>query len=178
MTARDFIETLALYKSEKELDKVERFYKGTDRTIKALGIKFGDLFKMAKEFTALPLNELAKLMESKYYEVRMGAMSILDFKARNKKQTDHERKTLFDFYLDHHDAIDNWDYVDRAAPHVVGEYLIDKDRTVLYKLAKAKDPWRRRTAIVGTHAFIKRGNVSDTFRIAELLVDDNDDLCE
>ncbi|MEJ1237137.1 DNA alkylation repair protein [Chryseolinea sp. T2] len=175
MTAKDFIETLTLFKKESELDKVDRFYRGSDRTVKALGVKFGDVFSTAKEFSALPLSELAKLMKSKYYEVRMGALSILDFKARNKKLTESEKKALFDFYIDHHDEIDNWDYVDRAAPHVIGEYLLDKKRDILYKLAKANDPWRRRTSIVSTHAFIKRGDVSDTFKIAEMLVDDKDE---
>lgn len=175
MTAKDFIETLSLYKSYKELDKVDRFYKGSDKAMKALGVKFGDVFATAKEFSALPLKEVAKLLKSKFYEVRMGGMSILDFQARNKKLTDAERKTLFDFYVDHHDEIDNWDFVDRAAPHVVGEYLVDRDRAILYKLAKAKDPWRRRTAMVSTHAFIKRGDVTDTFQIAELLVKDEDE---
>lgn len=175
MTAKDFIETLSLYKNEKELDKVDRFYKGSDRSVKALGVKFGDVFSTAKEFSALPLSDVAKLMKSKYYEVRMGAMSILDFQARNKKLSETQKRALFDFYIDHHDEIDNWDYVDRAAPHVVGEYLIDKNRAILYKLARSRDPWRRRTSIVSTYAFIKRGEVSDTFRIAELLVDDKDE---
>ncbi|MGC3943127.1 MAG: DNA alkylation repair protein [Chryseolinea sp.] len=175
MTAKDFVETLSLYKTEKELDKVARFYQGSDRSVKALGVKFRDVFATAKEFTPLPLSEVAKLMKSKFYEVRMGAMSILDFQARKKKITDAEKKSLFEFYIDHHDEIDNWDYVDRAAPHVIGEYLLDKNRAILYKLAKSKDPWRRRTSIVSTHAFIKRGEVSDTFKIAELLVEDSDD---
>ena len=174
MTAKDFIETLLLYKSDKELDKVDRYYKGSDKAMKAMGIRFGDIFSTAKEFTALPLKAVSQLMKSKYYEVRMGAMSILNCKARNKKLSDAERKILFDFYIDHHDLIDNWDFVDCAAPHVIGEYLIDKERDILYKLAKAKDPWRRRTAMVSTHAFIKRGDVEDTFRLADLLVNDKD----
>jgi 3-methyladenine DNA glycosylase AlkD len=175
MTAKDFVETLSLYKSQKEMDKVDRFYKGSDKAMKALGIRFADIFSTAKEFTALPLKAVSQLMKSKYYEVRMGAMSILDFQARNKKLSDAERKVLFDFYIEHHDMIDNWDFVDRAAPHVIGEYLVDKERDILYKLAKAKDPWRRRTAMVSTHAFIKRGDVGDTFQLAALLVNDKDE---
>lgn len=176
MKAKDFIETLSLYKSDKELDKVDRYYKGTDKSTKALGVKFGDIFSTAKEFRDLPLKEVSQLMKSKFYEVRMGGMSILDFQARNKKLSEAARKELFDFYIDHHDRIDNWDFVDRAAPHVVGEYLIDKKRDILYKLARAKDPWRRRTAMVSTHAFIKRGDVDDTFAIAGILVGDKDEL--
>jgi 3-methyladenine DNA glycosylase AlkD len=176
MKAKDFIDTLSLYKSDNEPDKVERYYKGSDKSTKALGVKFGDLFSTAKEFKDLPLEEISQLMRSKFYEVRMGGMSILDFKARNKKLSEADRKGLFDFYIDHHDRIDNWDFVDRAAPHVVGEFLIDKKRDILYKLARSKDPWRRRTAIVSTHAFIKRGEVDDTFAIATLLVRDKHEL--
>lgn len=176
MTAKDFIATLSLYKTEKELDKVDRFYRGSDTKMKALGVKFGDIFSTAKEFKALPLKELVKLMQSTYYEVRMGAISVLDFQAREKKLSEMERKALFDFYMEHHDLIDNWDFVDRAAPHVVGEYLADKDRGILYKLAKSKDPWRRRTAMVSTHAFIRRGDVDDTFKIAAMLVNDKHEL--
>ena len=176
MTAKDFIETLSLFQSDKELDKVDRYYKGSDKAMKALGVRFADVFSTAKEFTAMPLTAVSQLMKSKYYEVRMGALSILDFQARNKKLSDAGRKALFDFYIDHHDRIDNWDFVDRAAPHVIGEYLVDKKRDILYKLAKARDPWRRRTAMVSTHAFIKRGDVDDTFRIAELLVKDKDEF--
>lgn len=176
MTAKDFVETLSLYRSGKELDKVERYYKGSDKKTCALGVKFGDIFSTAKKFSALSLKDLDVLLKSRYYEVRMGAVSILDFKARDKKLSDAGRKTLFDFYIDRHDRIDNWDLVDRAAPHVVGEYLVDKKRDVLYKLAVAKDPWRRRTAMVSTHAFIKRNDVEDTFRIAALLLNDKDEL--
>ena len=176
MNAKDFIATLSLYQTDRELDKVDRFYKGSDKAMKALGVKFGDVFSTAKQFSALPLKELGKLMKSKYYEVKMGAISVLDFQARDKKLSEVERKALFDFYVGHHDLIDNWDFVDRAAPHVVGEYLVDKDRDILYKLVKSKDPWRRRTAMVSTHAFIKRGDVDDTFKIAGLLVNDDHEL--
>jgi len=176
MTAKDFIETLSLYKSDKELDKVDRFYKGTDKSTKALGVRFAHIFATAKEFKDMPLSQVVRLMKSSFYEVRMGGVSILDFQARNKKLSADARKMLFDFYIGHHDHIDNWDFVDRAAPHVVGEYLVDKNRDVLYKLAKSKDPWRRRTAIVSTYAFIRRGDVNDTFAIAELLIKDEDDL--
>ena len=87
---------------------------------------------------------------------------------------DEDRKALFDLYLRRHDRLNNRDFVDRAAPHVIGEHLLDKDRSLLDRMAQSEDPHERRTALVSTYAFIRRGDVSDTFRIAELLADDED----
>ena len=68
----------------------------------------------------MPLSEIDKLLDSVYYEVRMGAVSIMDFQARAKSTTAGQRKALYALYLGRHDRINNWDLVDRAAPDVVG----------------------------------------------------------
>jgi 3-methyladenine DNA glycosylase AlkD len=78
--------------------------------------------------------------------------------------------------LRRHDRINNWDLVDVSAPYVVGGYLFDKPRTVLYGLARSKNVWERRTAIVSTAFFIRQGDLADTFNIAEMLLDDKEDL--
>lgn len=176
MTAKEFVETLSLFKNEKELDKVEKFFKGNDGITKSFGVKFGDIFTIAKEFSAMPLDEINKLLDSEFYEVRMGAVSIMDFQARSKKTTDDQKKDLFDLYLNRHDRLNNWDFVDRAACYIIGEYLIDKPRDILYQLAHSESPWERRTAIVSTHAFIRKNEVGDTFAIAEILVHDTHEL--
>jgi 3-methyladenine DNA glycosylase AlkD len=124
----------------------------------------------------MSLNEIELLLESPLHEARTGAVSIMDFQARDKKTTDAQKKALFDLYLRRHDRINNWDLVDRAAPHVVGGYLIDKPRKILYTLARSKNLWERRTAIVSTWFFIRQNDVTDTFRIAELLLKDKEDL--
>src|SRR6185369_12379890 len=111
-----------------------------------------------------------------YYEVRLGGVSIMDFQARDKKATPEKKKALFDLYINRHDRINNWDLVDRSAPFVVGGYLFDKPRKILYKLAKSKNVWERRTAIVSTYFFIRQNDIDDTFKIAELLIDDKHDL--
>jgi 3-methyladenine DNA glycosylase AlkD len=80
-------------------------------------------------------------------------------------------------YIRRHDRINNWDLVDLAAYYVVGKYLADKPRDILYELARSKDLWQRRTAIVATaHFILKLKQTEDTFRIAEILVDDPEDL--
>ena len=112
------------------------------------------------------LDVIEELLDSNFYEVRMCAVSILDFRARAKTTTPAEKKALFNLYLRRHDLINNWDLVDRAAPHVVGGYLIDQPRDVLDQLARSKDPWERQTAIVSTYYFIRTGEIEETFRIA------------
>jgi 3-methyladenine DNA glycosylase AlkD len=100
----------------------------------------------------------------------------MDWQARSKKTSQDRRKELFDLYLRRHDRINTWDLVDRSAIYVVGGYLFDKPRRILFKLARSKYMWERRTAIVSTAYFIRQGDVDDAFRIAELLLEDDQDL--
>jgi len=176
MTAENFIEELSKFKSSKELNKAEKFFKGNDGLTKSFGVKFGDVFKTAKKFTNMSLDEIERLLESDFYEVRMGAVSIMDYQAKSKKTTIERKRELFDLYLNRHDRLNNWDFVDRGSYNIIGEYLMNKPRDILYELAKSNDPWRRRTAIVSTYAFIKKGDVDDTFKIAEILIGDENEL--
>ncbi|MGB5820759.1 MAG: DNA alkylation repair protein [Saonia sp.] len=176
MTAHQFIEKLAAFKNEKELHKVARFFKGNDGVTKALGVKFGDVFRTAKEFAEMPLDEINKLLDNEYYEIRMGAVSIMDYQVKRKKTSEERKKELFELYLNRHDRLNNWDFVDRGSYNIIGEYLMDKPRDILYELAKSNNIWERRTAIVSTYAFIKKGQVGDTFAIAEILVNDKEEL--
>jgi 3-methyladenine DNA glycosylase AlkD len=100
----------------------------------------------------------------------------MDFQARSKKTTDERKKELFDLYIRRHDRINTWDLVDRSAPWVVGSYLLDKPRKVLYKLAKSKRMAERRTAIVSTLFFIGKGDVDDALKLAEIMLYDKEDL--
>jgi HEAT repeat protein len=140
------------------------------------GIGMGQVFKLAKEFEAVPPAEIEKLLESNDHPVRVGAVSIMDWQARDRKTPAERRGELFDLYLRRHDRIDTWDLVDRSAIHVVGEYLVDKPRDVLHELAKSERPMERRTAILSTYAFIRRNDLDDTYRIAETLAEDPDEL--
>jgi len=141
-----------------------------------LGVRMGQVFALAKEFMDTPLDEVEKMLESPIHEMRVGAVSIMDFQARGKKTTQERRKELFDLYIRRHDRINTWDLVDRSAPYVVGSYLFDKPRKVLYKLARSKKMPERRTAIVSTLYFIGKGDVDDTFKLAESLLYDKEDL--
>lgn len=167
-------------RSDAELQKIQRYFKSGkgqyaegDRFI---GVKMGDVFALAKSFQQMPLPEVEKMLDDPIHEMRVGAVSIMDFKARDKKTSIEEKKAVFDLYIRRHERINNWDLVDRAAIYVVGAWLFDKPRKILYKLARSKNIWERRTAIVSTGYFLKHGDYDDCFAIAEILVKDKEDL--
>jgi 3-methyladenine DNA glycosylase AlkD len=178
LTAKEFLTELSPLQTKAELENVQRFFRYEGIESKFLGIRMSNIFALAKQFTQMSLNEIEQLLESEYYEARMGAVSIMDFQARDKKITAERKKELFDLYISKHNCINNWDLVDRSAPFVVGGYLFDKSRTMLYKLAKSKNVWERRTAIVATYFFIRENDLDDTFKIAEILVTDQHDLIQ
>ena len=140
------------------------------------GIGMGQIFKLAKEHQAMPPDEIELLLESEDHPVRVGAVSIMDWQARDRKTPILRRRELFDLYIRRHDRIDTWDLVDRSAIHVVGEYLVDQPRDILHELARSEKPMERRTAILSTYAFIRRDELDDTYRIAEALANDPDEL--
>ena len=171
---------LKAHRSPEEVEKIQRYFKSGKGEYgegdKFIGVRMGQVFALAKEFIEMPLGEIEKLLESPIHEVRAGGVSIMGQQARRKKTPEARRKELFDLYLRRHDRINNWDLVDLGALYVVGIYLIDKPRDILYKLARSKNVWERRTAIVGTGQFIRKGDVDDTFKIAQLLLKDDQDL--
>src|SRR6187402_1462106 len=121
----------------------------------------GQIFELAKELIDMDPTEVERLLESPRHEDRVGAVSIMDWQARSKKTPPERRRELFELYIRRHDLIDTWDLVDRGAIWVVGEYLVGKLHDVLYELAKSERPMERRTAILSTFAFIRRGDVDD-----------------
>lgn len=180
VTAKQFVEMLKDYQSPRELEKIQRYFKSGEGEYgegdKFMGVQMGKVFALAKAFIDMPPMEIEKLLDSPVHEVRVGAVSIMDFQARAKKTSDARKKELFDLYISRHDRINNWDLVDRSAPYVVGGFLFDKPRKILYKLARSKNVWERRTSIVSTYYFIRQGDVDDTFKIAEMLLKDKHDL--
>jgi 3-methyladenine DNA glycosylase AlkD len=180
LTAADFIDRLNAHQSDEELRKIQRYFKsGAGEYGEGdvfIGVRMGTVFALAKEFIDLPPSEIEALMESPVHEARAGALSIMAKQAARKNTTAEQRKELYDLYLRRHDRINNWDLVDLAAHQVVGSYLIDKPRDILYELARSANLWERRTAITATAAFIRLKQVDDVFAIAELLIYDPEDL--
>ena len=149
-----------------------------DAPNRLLGVPMGSVFALAREFIEMPLDEVEKLLDSPLHHARVGAMSIMDKQARSKRIPDSRRKDLFDLYVRRLDSINNWDLVDLAAPYVVGGYLADKPRDVLYELAASPNTWARRTAITATAYFLRQGDLDDTFLLAEMLLHDPHDLVQ
>ena len=180
LTAERFIEALEKHRSAEEQQKIQRYFKTGEGEYGAsdefMGVRMGSVFDTAKTFIDMPPDEIERLLESPIHEVRAGALSIMGKQAVHKKTSEMRRKELYDLYLRRHDRINNWDLVDLAAWHVVGGYLADKPRDVLYTLARSDNLWERRTAILSTMHFIKGGDVDDAFQLAEILVSDSHDL--
>lgn len=174
LTAAAFVAEMRSLQSDAERAKISRYFRGDPSQI--IGVRMKHVFDTAKAFSAMSLDQIEKLLDSPHYEARIGAVSIMDFQTRRKRITDAERQALYDLYLRRHDRIDNWDLVDRSAPRVVGWHLSDKPRDVLYRLARSTNIWERRTAITATFWLIRNGEVDDTLQIAELLLDDEEEL--
>lgn len=175
LTADGFIALLQNHQSDAERTKILRYLKSAPPDNQAIGVRMKILFDSAKASTAMPLDEVERLLENQWYEARIGAVSIMDFKTRRPRISEDERKTLFDLYLRRHDRINNWDLVDRSAPRVLGWYLEDKPRDPLYLLARSDNVWERRSATVATWWFTRAGDVDDVFAIAEILVGDREE---
>ncbi len=179
-TAKQFIEKLKTFQSDEELKKIQRYFKSGKGQYgegdKFMGVKMGQLFTLAKEFSGMPVSEIEKLLESNIHEVRAGGVSIMDKESRSKKITESRRKEFYDLYMCRHDRINNWDLVDLGCLYMTGSYLFDKPRKILYQLVKSKNLWERRTAILTTCYFIRQGEVTDTFKIAEILLKDKENL--
>lgn len=181
LTSEAFIERLHEHQSDDELRKIQRYFKSGEGEYGEgdvfMGVRMGTVFQIAKQHIDMPVAELERLLESPIHEIRAGAMSIMDKCARrNRGTTDERREELYDLYLRRHDRINNWDLVDLGAPFVVGRYLHQRPRGVLYELARSAILWERRTAITATAYFIRQGEIDDTFAIAEILLNDGEDL--
>ena len=139
-----------------------------------LGIKVPVQRKVAKKYYNLNFSQIQKLLDSKIHEHRMIALLILIDKCQ--KADDKNKKKIFEFYLKNSKNINNWDLVDLSAPKIVGNFLLKKDRKILSKLAKSKNLWEKRIAIVSTYSFIRNNQFEDTLKIARILLNDSHDL--
>ncbi len=140
-----------------------------------LGIRVPVMRKIAKEFKDVSLGTLLKLLKSKYHEERLLAVIMMvNLFAKSKKEAD--RKIIYDAYLANTQLINNWDLVDSSAHQIVGGYLKDKDRSILYELVQSEMLWERRIAMIATFHFIRLKEFEDTLQLATLLLTDKEDL--
>ena len=139
-----------------------------------LGVAVPDTRTVAKQYKDISLNEIRNLMQSEWHEVRLCALLIMVEKSKKKDET--LRKQLFDLYLSQTSRINNWDLVDLSCRFIVGEFLLDKSRDILYQLAQSPLLWDTRIAIVSTYAFIRKGQLDDTYVLSDLMMKHPHDL--
>lgn len=139
-----------------------------------LGIKVPVLRAQVKTFQGVLLTTLADLLSSRYHEERLFALFLLiDFYQRGNEA---EKQQAYDLYLAQTAHINNWDLVDTSAPRIVGNFLFNKPRQVLYELAASTSLWERRIAVLATFYFIDQNDFSDSLKLAEILLHDPHDL--
>lgn len=144
---------------------------------KFLGITVPKLREISKKYQNLDLKDLQKLLNSKIHEHRLSALMILRMQYSSYVKTSEDKqKEVVQFYLKNTKKINNWDLVDLSCHYILGNWLLDKDREVLYKLANSTNLWEKRIAIISTFAFIREKQFSDTLKISEILLNDKHDL--
>lgn len=141
-----------------------------------LGVVVPQTRRVAKANQNLAFDELQILLDSPWHEARLCALLILVCRFQNRKTTEEERSAIYQFYLKNTRRCNNWDLVDLSCRDVVGEYLVDRDRSVLYRLAVSDNLWEQRIAMVSTWAFIRRSDFTDTLALAKRLMTHPHDL--
>jgi 3-methyladenine DNA glycosylase AlkD len=178
MTAELLIDSLQTLADKEKAAFLQRFFKtGKGQYAEGdvfWGIKVPETRQVAKAYQNLPFSEVQKAMKSPVHEVRLCALMILV--ERFKKSDETAQKAIVDFYLSNTQYVNNWDLVDLSCYNILGNYLLDKPRDILYRLAKSKNMWEQRIAIVSTWAFIRNRELEDTLKISEMLLNHPHDL--
>lgn len=147
---------------------------------KFIGVTVPQVRLIAKKYPDITLEECAELLSSKEHEFRLTALIILvqKYLAATKLKDTKTQQKIYELYLKNAKHINNWDLVDTSAGYIVGMWLFDKkdQMKVLLKLANSKDLWEKRIAIIATFYYIKQKQSEQTFKIAEVLLNDSHDL--
>jgi 3-methyladenine DNA glycosylase AlkD len=178
MTMQSIRQKLQTLGSEEDAAFLQRFFKtgpgeyGEGDVF--LGVRVPALRKLVKQYPDAGLKEARQLLTSPFHEERLLALLILvrDFARGN----DRTKNRICEFYLAKTGRINNWDLVDSSAEHIVGAFLMDKDKVPLYQLARSDSLWERRIAIMATFHFIKQMAFSETLKISDMLLQDDHDL--
>jgi len=171
---------LESYHSFEKAEKAPKFFQshagGYGEGDQFLGVAVPNQRKVAKKFWSnVELRELQLLLNDPIHEVRLSAIFMLVEKYK-KAKTQADKKVWVDLYLANLGGVNNWDIVDSSADKILGNWLLDKDRTILYELAQSGDLWSERIAIVATYEFIRNNQFEDTYKIAEILLNHQHDL--
>lgn len=135
-----------------------------------LGVVVPDNRAVAKAYwEQFSCPELSSLLLSRWHEERLCGLFML-VKRYQKSKTEAEKAACVQCYLQHLPGVNNWDLVDCSAYEILGHWLLQRERSLLYTLASAGDLWRQRVAVVATLAFIRKGQFTDTLKLAEKLM--------
>ncbi len=165
--------------NKKKAQVLQRFFKTSEGEY-----GFGDVFLgltvpqsrvIAIKYKDLLFSEIVELLRSEIHEERLIALLILVYQFQHEEMLE---RRIYEFYLKNTKFVNNWDLVDLSADKIVGGYLIDKPKAILYKLAKSQNLWERRIAMIATYNFIKHGEFEDALGVAEALIEDQNDLIQ
>jgi len=177
-TARRIIIALQAISDPTKAEHSYGFFKafpgGYGEGDKFLGIKVPDLRAKAIDYKNLPLPEVGKLLRAEWHEARLLALFILVGQFKRRKPDLKEE--IYQLYRDHLPYVNNWDLVDSSAHYIMGVWLIDKDNSILYELAKSTNLWERRIGIMSTFHFIRQHLFDDALAISLILLHDTEDL--
>lgn len=178
MNLQQFEKDLEEYKNPEKNVFMQRFFKtGKGQYGEGdifLGLTVPQSRSIAAKYYDLPLSDIKKLLESPIHEKRLIALAILvhNFQMENEEK----KKEIYDFYVASLIHVNNWDLVDMSADKIIGAYLFKKDSKILYDLARSKDLWEKRVAIIATYYFIRNNEFDDTLKISVILLHDSHDL--
>ena len=141
---------------------------------KFLGIRVPVLRETVRVFPKTSLTQIKNLLKSDYHEIRLFALLLLVHQFANSDEVKQEK--IYKLYLNNTQYINNWDLVDSSAPHILGAYLFDRDRSVLYTLVRSQRLWDRRIAIMSSFYFIKNEQYTDAMKLSKILLHDKEDL--
>ena len=136
-----------------------------------IGLTVPEQRELAKKYINLDLNDVKTLLENKIHEYRLTGFFILVYKFEKEN-----KEEIYNFYLENVKAANNWDLIDCVADKIIGKYLLDKDKKILYEFARSDNLWKKRIAIISTFEFIKNNKFEDTLKISEILLNDKHDL--
>jgi len=180
MTAENFKQELKKLSNPQNAFQLQRFFKtGPGQYGEGdifWGIKVPYTRELVKKFKLMPLSEIALLIADPVHEVRMaGGFLLVEFYKRSDEKGKNE---CYDFYISHAPCFNNWDLVDMTSHHIVGGWLLDKDRAPLYKLAASDNLWEQRISIISTFALIRQKDFNDSLALSKILLNHQHDLIQ
>jgi 3-methyladenine DNA glycosylase AlkD len=184
MTAKDFIKAIGKYENKERVKTAEWFFKtgkgGYSEGDQFLGATVPKTRLVCREFKDLPLSEVQKLLDSPIHDHRLGAVIILVNQYKAAKKDPKKRDDIFKLYVKNvrTGRVNNWDIVDTSAAYIIGPHEEDTDRKLLFELSRSGNLWHKRVGIMSAFWYVQHGDFGTTLRLAELLVNDKQDLIQ